>query len=46
MLLGDDLILDPVVNGLRNDVLLHQLVLALVGAVLDDGRGPDIANAF
>ena len=37
LLLGDDLILDRGVDGGGNDFLLHQLVLALVGTVLDDG---------
>src|ERR1700730_18167017 len=46
LLLGDDLILDAGVDGGRNDILLHQLVLALVGPVLDDVRGADIADPF
>ena len=46
MLLGDNLILDPVIDGLRNDFLLHELVLALVGTVFDYGVGPDIADAL
>src|SRR5262245_2593716 len=36
LLLGDDLILDLVVRGLGNDLLLHQLVLPLVGTAVDD----------
>ena len=46
MLLCYDLILDPVIDGLRNDILLREFVLALVGSVLDYCRGPDIADAF
>ena len=36
LLLGDDLVLDAVVDVLRDDLLVHQIVLALVGAALDD----------
>src|SRR5215831_12033686 len=46
MLLGDDLVLDRVVDRLRNDLFLHELVLAFIGTVLDDRRGPHIADAL
>src|SRR6059036_845919 len=36
LLLGDDLILDLVVGGLRHDLLLGQLVLARVRAAVGD----------
>src|SRR5580704_17326166 len=46
LLLGDDLIFDAGVDGGGNDILLHQFVLALVGTVLDDVGGADIADPF
>src|SRR3981081_1224865 len=46
LLLVDDLIFDTGVDGGGNDILLHQLVLALVGTVLDDVRGADITDPF
>src|ERR1700730_5839894 len=46
LLLGDDLLLDSGINGGRNDFLLHQLVLALVGPVLDDVCRADVADSF
>src|ERR1700730_1031090 len=46
LLLGDDLIFDAGVDGGGNDILLHQLILALVGTVLDDVGGADIADPF
>ena len=45
LLLGDDLVLDAVVGLLRHDLLLHQLVLALVGPALDDRGGIGLADA-
>src|SRR5882757_10519179 len=36
LLLGDDLVLDAVIGLLRDDVLVHQIVLALVGTPRDD----------
>ena len=39
LLLGDDLILDLVVGGLRDNLLLHQLVLPLVRPAVDDLLG-------
>src|SRR5262252_3118064 len=44
LLLGDDVILDLVVGGLGQDLLLHQLVLPLVGAVLDDLLGVGVSD--
>src|ERR1700730_15926041 len=46
LLLGDDLILYPGIDGGGNNILLDQLVLALVGPVFDDVRGTDIADPF
>ncbi|VTZ49393.1 hypothetical protein MPC4_160043 [Methylocella tundrae] len=45
LLLGDDLALDLGVDGGRDDLFLHQLVLALVGPVLDDVGGAFVAYA-
>jgi hypothetical protein len=45
LLLGDNLVLDAVIGLLRHDVLVHQIVLALVGAALDDRRGIRLADA-
>ena len=45
LLVGDDLVLDLVVDGLWNDVLVDQLVLALVRASFDDSFGACIADA-
>src|ERR1700716_1898539 len=44
LLLGDHAVLDLVVGGLRHDLLLHQLVLALVGPALDDLLGIGVAD--
>ena len=44
LLLGDDLVLDLVVGRLRDDALLHQLVLALVRAARDDLGGIGLAD--
>jgi hypothetical protein len=45
LLLGDDLVLDLVVGRLRDDALLHQLVLALVRPARDDFGGIGLADA-
>src|SRR5438270_10837623 len=45
LLLGDDLVLDAVIGLLRDDILLHQFVLALVGPALDDRRRIGFADA-
>src|SRR3984893_19602858 len=45
LLLGDDLVLDLVVCRLRDDALLHQFVLALVGTALDDRSRVSLADA-
>jgi len=39
LLLGDDLVLDLVINALWQDILLHQVVFSLVGAAFDNGVG-------
>src|SRR5438477_12809833 len=36
LLLRDDLVLDAVVDVLRDDLLVHEVVLALVGTARDD----------
>ena len=46
MLLGDDLILDRIIDGLRNDILLREFVLALIGSVFNYSGSPDIADAL
>src|SRR5438132_10523880 len=46
LLLGDDLVLDLVVDGLWDDVLLDQLIFPLVRPPFDDGFGACIADAF
>src|SRR5437867_1617204 len=43
---GDDLVLDAVVGRLRDHLLGDQLVLSLVGAVLDDGVGISVADSL
>jgi hypothetical protein len=45
LLFRRDLILDLVVGRLRNDLLLHQLILPLVRTALDDLLGVRIANS-
>ena len=40
-----DLVLDLAVDVRREDLLAQQLVLGAVGAVLDDGVGPGLADA-
>jgi len=45
LLLRHDPILDLVVGGLRDDLLLHQFVLPLVGTTFDDLLGVGIADA-
>src|SRR3989442_15368867 len=44
LLAGDDVVLDLVVRRLRDDALADQLVLPLVGAILDDLPGVGIAD--
>ncbi len=44
LLLSNDHALDLVVRRLRNDLLLHQLVLRLIGPAVDDLLGVDIAD--
>src|SRR5579864_3422370 len=44
-LLGDDQILDLVVSRLRNDLLLHQLVLGAIRPPVNDFLGIGVANA-
>ena len=39
LLLGDDLVLDPVIDALCEDLLRHELVLAVIGPALDDRCG-------
>ena len=46
LLLGDDLVLDVIIDALRNDVLLHQLILALVRAAFDDAGAAHVANTL
>ena len=43
-LLGDDHVLDFVVGGLRDDILVHQIVFAGIGAAGDDFSRIRIAN--
>ena len=38
--------LDGVIDALRDDLLLHQFILALVGAAGDDRLGADVADAL
>src|SRR5437660_6901709 len=45
-LLGDDLVLDPVVGRLRHHLLLYKLVLGLIRPVLDDLLGVGLADAL
>ena len=45
LLLGDDLVLDLVIDALGNDLLLIELVLALVGPALHDRHGARRAYA-
>ena len=42
---GDDLVLDLVVGGLRENAAGDELVLGGVGAAIDDALGIRIANA-
>src|SRR5437867_8772303 len=44
LLAGDDVVLDLVVRRLRDDALADQLVLPLVGAILDDLLGVGVAD--
>src|SRR5438132_13195668 len=45
-LLGDDLVLDPVVGRLRHHLLLYKLVLGLIRPVLDNLLGVGLADAL
>src|SRR3954467_9690287 len=45
-LLGDDLVLDAVVERLGDDLFLVKLILSLVGPALDDRLGAHIADAL
>ncbi len=46
LLLGDDLVLDLLVDARRDDLLRYELVLPLVGAAGDDRLGARFANAL
>ena len=45
LLLGDDLVLDAVIGLLRDDILVHEVVFALVGPARDDLCGIGLADA-
>src|SRR5260370_28937582 len=44
-LLGDNLVFDFVVGGLRNDLFVHQIEFCAIGAAIDNFLGVDVTDA-